>query len=142
MSDDAVARPLDIRVSRPPDEGTAATDKPMTIIFTGHVAQVVLSGINLDVHIQTAAEACGQTIVVHVPRSAANHWLPGRAVSLTMYAFDPPQTANAGIERVEARKTYERSMCPHEHAVNDWRLHPLTPNAQVTGGPLAARPVD
>jgi len=42
----------------------------------------------------------------------------------------------------EARKTYERSMCPHEHAVNDWRLHPLTPNAEVTGAPLAARPVD
>lgn len=33
----------------------------------------------------------------------------------------------------EARKTYERSMCPHEHAVNDWRLHPLTPNAALTG---------
>ena len=32
----------------------------MTIIFTGHVAQVVLSGTNLDVHIQTAAEACGR----------------------------------------------------------------------------------
>ena len=58
------------------------------------------------------------------------------------HIFDPPQTANAGIERVEARKTYERSMCPHEHAVNDWRLHPLTPNAEVTGAPLAARPVD
>lgn len=67
----------------------------MTIIFKGHVAQVVLSGTYLDVHIQTAAEECGQTIVVHVPRSAAAHWLPGRAVSLTMYAFDPPQTANA-----------------------------------------------
>ena len=53
----------------------------------------------------------------------------------TMYAFDPPQTANAGIERVEARKTYERSMCPHEHAVNDWRLHPLTPNASNQPAP-------
>ena len=76
---------------------------------------------------------------MHVPRSAANHWLPGRAVSLTMYAFDPPQTANAGIERVEARKTYERSMCPHEHAVNDWRLHPLTPNVELTGRRPARR---
>ena len=40
---------------------------------------------------------------------------------------------NLIIERVEARKTYDRSMCPHEHAVNDWRLHPLTPNAALTG---------
>ena len=63
-------------------------------------------------------------------------------VAIPNLMFDPPQTANAGIERVEARKTYERSMCPHEHAVNDWRLHPLTPNAEVTGAPLAARPVD
>ena len=38
--------------------------------------------------------------------------------------------ADAMLRRVEARKTYERSMCPHEHAVNDWRLHPLTPNAK------------
>ncbi len=39
--------------------------------------------------------------------------------------------ADAMLRRVEARKTYERSMCPHEHAVNDWRLHPLTPNAGI-----------
>jgi len=129
MEDDAVARPLDIRVSRPPDEGTAATDKPMTIIFTGHVAQVVLSGTNLDVHIQTAAEACGQTIVVHVPRSAAPTPDDGGHHEA---AHD---LADAMLRRVEARKTYERSMCPHEHAVNDWRLHPLTPNAEVTGLP-------
>ena len=52
-------------------------------------------------------------------------------------------TLEAAVDAAhEARKTYERSMCPHEHAVNDWRLHPLTPNAEVTGAPLAARPVD
>ena len=47
---------------------------------------------------------------------------------------------NAGIERVEARKTYDRSMCPHEHAVNDWRLHPLTPNAQVQAPAVGGSP--
>ena len=30
---DAVARPLTYGLAGPPDEGTAATDKPMTIIF-------------------------------------------------------------------------------------------------------------
>jgi hypothetical protein len=28
--------------------------------------------------------------VLHPPRAAAAHWLPGRAVSFTVYAFDIP----------------------------------------------------
>lgn len=27
------------------------------------------------------------------------------------------------LKRIEARKEYERSMCPHQHAADDWRLH-------------------
>lgn len=61
----------------------------MTIVFQGHVARVDLGVDNkLDVHVQTAAAECGQVVVLHVPRSAAAHWLPGRAVQVTAFAFD------------------------------------------------------
>lgn len=65
----------------------------MTITFQGHVKYIELGSDNkMDVHIQTAMAECGQVIVLHIPRKDAAHWLPGRAVSITAYAFDtaPP----------------------------------------------------
>ena len=60
----------------------------MTIVFQGHVERVELGADNkLDVHVQTAKAECGQVIVLHVPRAAAAHWLPGRMVSVTAYAL-------------------------------------------------------
>ena len=61
----------------------------MTIVFQGHVTRVESSvGKTLDVHVQTAQAECGQVIVLHVPAAAAAHWLVGRAVRITAYAFD------------------------------------------------------
>ena len=63
----------------------------MTIVFQGHVERVELGADNkLDVHVRTAMAECGQVVVLHPPRGAAAHWLPGRAVSFTVYAFDIP----------------------------------------------------
>ena len=67
----------------------------MTIVFQGHVERLELGPDNkMDVHVQTAAAECGQVMVLHVPRSSAAHWMPGRCVSITAYAFDIP-TAEA-----------------------------------------------
>lgn len=64
----------------------------MTIVFRGHVERIE-TGFNgrLDVHVQTEQDKCGQTLVLHVPAEAAAHWLPGRMVSITAYAYDLPK---------------------------------------------------
>lgn len=63
----------------------------MTIVFQGHVERVELGPDNkLDVHVQTAAAGCGQVVVLHVPRDKAAHWLPGRLVQVTAFAYDAP----------------------------------------------------
>lgn len=62
----------------------------MTIVFQGHVERIEQGpGNKLSVHIRTEMEKCGQVVVLHVPPEAAGHWLPGRSVSFTAYAFDP-----------------------------------------------------
>ena len=61
----------------------------MTITFCGHIERVELGADNkLDVHVKTAMAECGQTVVLHVPRTAAAHWLPGRTVQWTVYALE------------------------------------------------------
>ena len=63
----------------------------MTIVFQGHIERVNLGADNsLDVHVRTPMVECGQVVVLHVPREASAHWLPGRLVSFTIYAFDDP----------------------------------------------------
>jgi hypothetical protein len=64
----------------------------MTIVFQGHIERVELGPDNkLDVHVQTASAECGQVVVLHVPRDKATHWLPGRLVQATIFAFDAPR---------------------------------------------------
>jgi hypothetical protein len=64
----------------------------VTIVFQGHVERIETGHNNkLDVHVVTSQAECGQTIVLHVQRKDAAHWLPGRMVSVTAYAFDPPE---------------------------------------------------
>ena len=64
----------------------------MSIVFQGHIERVELGADNkLDVHVRTATAECGQVVVLRVPRGAASHWLPGKAVSFTAYALDMPQ---------------------------------------------------
>lgn len=65
----------------------------MTIIFQGHIQRVELGGADaLDVHVQTAQKECGEVVVLHVPRAAAAHWMPGRCVQFTVFAYDTAPT--------------------------------------------------
>lgn len=64
----------------------------MTIVFQGHVQKIENGGIDgkLQVSIVTEAAVCGQTITLAVEPSQAQHWLPGRHVSITAYTLPEP----------------------------------------------------
>jgi hypothetical protein len=66
----------------------------MTIQFQGHIESVARAGAPAD-HVAitciTDSGVCPKGIVVNVPEKDAVHWLVGRMVSITMYAFDAPQ---------------------------------------------------
>jgi hypothetical protein len=64
----------------------------MTIVFQGHVQQISTGNIDgkLQVSIVTEAAVCGQTITLAVDPSQAQHWMPGRIVSITAYTLPEP----------------------------------------------------
>lgn len=76
----------------------------MTIIFQGHVERIERGfGGKLDVHVQTASAECGQVLVLHAPADAGAHWMPGRMVSITAYAFDPVEPSAVAVQAAELR---------------------------------------
>jgi hypothetical protein len=66
----------------------------MTIVFQGHIkctsVEHAMPG-QLAVTLCTPRkEADGKEWTIFVPRETAAHWLPGRAVSFTIYALPEP----------------------------------------------------
>lgn len=69
----------------------------MTITFQGHVESMrVTTGGEVELTICTPMEpTSGKNFIVRVPAKNAQHWLPGRTVSFTVYALpdDVPGTS-------------------------------------------------
>jgi hypothetical protein len=66
----------------------------MTIQFQGHVESVTRFGTPpgyIAVTCVTDHGVCPKGITVNVPEKDAEHWLVGREVSVTMYAFAAPE---------------------------------------------------
>lgn len=65
----------------------------MTIVFQGHVRAMTSEGAApgmLAVTLATPMDpANGQDLTVQVPKSEAQHWIPGRMVSFTIYTLPP-----------------------------------------------------
>ena len=63
----------------------------MTIVFQGHVRTMTAEGAApgmLAVTLATPMDpANGQDLTVQVPKSEAEHWIPGRTVSFTIYTL-------------------------------------------------------
>ena len=61
----------------------------MTITFQGHVqSMTAVSNGEVELTIITPMEpTSGKSFIVRVPAKDAQHWLPGRMVSFTVYAL-------------------------------------------------------
>ncbi len=66
----------------------------MTIVFQGHVLSLSSESTpvgKLAVTLATPmAESNGRSWTIYVPTAQGPHWLPGRCVNFTLYAFDMP----------------------------------------------------
>lgn len=73
----------------------------MTIQFQGHVECVSRSPAPTDhvhVYVVTDSGVGPEGIHINVPKSEAAHWLVGKTVSITMYAYDPQPPQGEGHE--------------------------------------------
>lgn len=61
----------------------------MTITFHGHVSKMEIHcGGEMELTIQTPMDPCnGKPLVVRIPAAQAQHWMPGRIVSFTLYTL-------------------------------------------------------
>ncbi len=61
----------------------------MTITFNGHVSSMSVGGPGeVELTIETPMDPCGgQVIRVRIPAAQAQHWLPNRIVSFTLYTL-------------------------------------------------------
>jgi hypothetical protein len=75
----------------------------MTIVFSGHITKTSTEGpTGFSVTIYPERAACEQMeITLFVPRRDAAHWLPGRQISATIYAFSEPPAILAAREGEE-----------------------------------------
>ena len=63
----------------------------MTIQFNGHVTKLEAVPDGMEVHVATEQAKCGHDIVLRMPLTQAEHWLPGRIVVVTAYTLLPPK---------------------------------------------------
>lgn len=73
----------------------------MTIQVMGHVHKVENGVDSIAVHVvfdQNLIHGPGdECVIFFVPKTDASHWLVGRGVNLTAYAFDPDVSATERI---------------------------------------------
>ena len=62
----------------------------MTLVFQGHIEKVERAGLaQIAVSVYADQRVCPDGIVLMIPEKDVAHWLVGRCVSITAYAFEP-----------------------------------------------------